>query len=134
MVNEKDVAKKKAAKTPDFPRPYHWVRVRLGDSWRRPKGIDNKLRHAYKGYPPLVSVGYRKPKSIRGLHPSGLVPVHVSSLSELESIDPKTQCVIIAGSVGAQKFALIEAAAIQKGIYVVNGKQKKEALKEKEAE
>lgn len=120
------MAKKTVFQPPEFPRPYHWVRVRLGDSWRRPKGIDNKLRHAYKGYPPTVNVGYRKPREVRGIHPSGLKPVLISNISELDSVDPATQCVIIAGSVGAQKFAAIEAAAIQKGIYVVNGKQKKQ--------
>lgn len=117
----------KKMKPPEFPRPYYWTKARLGESWRRPKGIDNKYRHAFKGYPPTVNVGYRTPKKTRGLHPCGLIPVRVSSVSELDSIDPKTQCVIIASTVGAQKFAMIEAAAIQKGIYVVNGKQKEKA-------
>ena len=33
--------------------------------WRKPKGRDNKMREKLKGYPPVVSIGYRTKKSER---------------------------------------------------------------------
>jgi large subunit ribosomal protein L32e len=33
--------------------------------WRKPKGRDNKMREKRKGYPVVVSIGYRKKESDR---------------------------------------------------------------------
>ena len=33
--------------------------------WRRPRGRDNKMREKRKGYPTVVSIGYRKKNSQR---------------------------------------------------------------------
>jgi len=32
--------------------------------WRRPTGRDNKMREKRKGYPPIVSIGYKKNKRL----------------------------------------------------------------------
>ncbi len=111
---------------PAFPRPYHWVRVKLGDSWRRPKGIDNKLRHAFKGYPATVNIGRRTPKSIRGIHPSGLLPVLVTNQKELVGLDPSVNCIILSSKLGSLRFSQIEAVATERGFLVVNAAQKTE--------
>lgn len=109
---------------PSFPRPYHWTRSKLGTSWRRPKGIDNKLRHAFKGYPAVVKVGYRTPTAARGLHPSGKRPVLVQNQRELFALDPKTECGVISSKVGGQKRLSLESLAAERGILVVNEKHR----------
>jgi len=88
--------------------------------WRKPKGIDNKMRLQLKGYPPIVKVGYRTPADIRGLHPSGLEPVVVHNEKELESLDPKRHIVYIASTVGLRKRLELIRAAQERGFRVAN--------------
>lgn len=89
--------------------------------WVKPKGKDNKMRLKIKGYPPVVEVGYRTPKTIRGLHPSGLEPVVVSSVDMLDKLDPGRHVIYIASTVGARKRAEILRRAYDKGFRVANG-------------
>ena len=35
--------------------------------WRKPKGRHNKMREKERGYPAVVSIGYRKNRNERGL-------------------------------------------------------------------
>ena len=56
---------------PSFTRLESWRYKRLKGVWRKPKGIDNHMRLKRKGWPKSVTVGYRSPKKVRGLHPSG---------------------------------------------------------------
>jgi large subunit ribosomal protein L32e len=108
---------------PEFTR-YHWwryFRLERDYKWRKPKGNDNKSRLQLKGYPPIVKVGYRTPKKVRGLHPSGLEPIIVHNVKELESIDKNKHIVYIASSVGKRKRALILKRAKELGVRVANG-------------
>ncbi len=88
--------------------------------WRKPKGNDSKMRLQIKGYPPIVKVGYRTDKDLRGLHPSGLEPVRVFSVKDLEGLDPGKHLVIIAHSVGLRKRAVILEEASKRGLKVAN--------------
>ncbi|MEB3787632.1 MAG: 50S ribosomal protein L32e [Desulfurococcales archaeon] len=88
--------------------------------WRKPKGNDNKMRLQIKGYPPIVKVGYRTPRDIRGLHPSGLQPVWISNPAELEKVDPEKHIVYIASTVGLRKRLQIIEKARQLGIKIAN--------------
>jgi large subunit ribosomal protein L32e len=128
LSTEKIKRIKVGLRKPRFSRPYHWTRSKLDAAWRKPKGIDNKLRHAFKGYPATVNVGYRSPRNVRGRHPSGLIPVHVSTASELDKIDGATHCVVISAKLGAQKFAALETLAVEKGVVVLNGKQSSKSI------
>ncbi|MCL5788490.1 MAG: 50S ribosomal protein L32e [Candidatus Marsarchaeota archaeon] len=118
---------------PEFNRPNYWTRSKLSDAWRRPKGIDHKVRHSYKGYPPSVKIGYRTPKKYRGIHPSGLLPVRVQTIEELSLLDPKTNCVILSASLGRKKATEIESAANEKGFVILNG-HREEGGEEKDEE
>jgi len=117
-------------KKPDFVRQESWRYDRLKENWRRPKGIDNKMRRKIKGWPQTVNVGYRGPKAARGLHPSGYEEVLVHNVDELKKVDPKTQAVRIAHTVGRRTRLQILAEARKKKITVLNVGVKEEEKKE----
>ena len=97
------VRKRISQKRPKFRKFESWRFKRLKDNWRRPTGIDNKMRTEEKGWPKSVKVGYRGPKAVRGLHSSGYEEVMIWNTADLEKIDPETQVARIGGSVGAKK-------------------------------
>jgi large subunit ribosomal protein L32e len=127
-------ARKRAKKKkPDFVRSESWRYAKLKESWRRPRGLDHKMRRKIKGWPPTVSVGYKGPKVARGLHPSGYKEVLVHNAKEVSSIDPKTEAARIAHTVGKKKRVQIIAKAKKKKVFILNFKPVKE-LVEKEKE
>ncbi len=127
-------ARKRAKKKkPDFIRSESWRYAKLKESWRRPRGLDHKMRRKIKGWPPTVSVGYKGPKVARGLHPSGYKEVLVHNAKEISNIDPKTEAARIAHTVGKKKRVQIIAAAKKKKVFILNFKPVKE-LVEKEKE
>jgi large subunit ribosomal protein L32e len=108
-------------KMPDFVRSDSWKVKRLEDSgWRKPKGLDNKMRIQRKGWPPIVKIGYRKIKLARYLHPSGLKEVLVHNKNELEGLDPEKHIVRIASSVGRKKRIEIIEEAQKLGLKIAN--------------
>jgi large subunit ribosomal protein L32e len=116
---------------PNFVRQESWRYKRLKESWRRPRGLDNKMRRKIKGWPPTVNVGYRGPKVARGLHPSGYKEVLVYNTKDLAEIDPKTQAIKIAHAVGKRKRTKILVEARKKKITILNLKEVKEVVEEK---
>ncbi len=107
-------------KRPEFHRQ-EWFRIkRLGDAWRKPRGLHSKMRKNLGYRPARVSIGYRGPKKARGLHPSGFQEVLVHTPAELEGIDPKTQAVRIGHGVGFRKRTMIVEKAEKLGIRVLN--------------
>jgi len=98
-----------------------WFRFpRLGEKWRRPRGMHSKMRRHVQYRPNVVSIGYRGPAKVRGLHPSGFQEVMVWNPEQLEKVDPKVQAVRVGGSVGFKKRQAIEQRADELGIRVLN--------------
>lgn len=95
--------KKVSATRPKFVRQESWRYSRLAENWRKPKGVDNKMRKQVSGVPALVKVGYRGPKKARGLHPSGYRDKLVHNVRDLEKLDPKTDAARIGHAVGRRK-------------------------------
>lgn len=114
------IARQKKKHKPKFrhEQAHRWIRV--SDSWRKVRGIDNATREKRKGRIAMVSSGYRTPKSVRDLHPSMYVEVRVHRASELEELDPEVHAVRIASTVGFRKRQEIMAAADAKLLRVLN--------------
>ena len=109
-----------SGRRPAFKRQ-EWFRYsKLGEKWRKPKGIHSKMKRCLKRRPPMVDIGYRGPKAVRNLHPSGFEEVLVYNVDGLEGIDPKKQAVRIGGTVGTKKRIAIEDRADELGIRVLN--------------
>jgi len=119
---------KKSGKKKGMPkfRRQEWFRFRrLGEKWRRPRGKDSKMRMGKSGKPAMPSVGYKLPKPVRGLHPSGFAEVMVSNPKDIEGVNPGRQVIRIASSVGRRKREQILARAKELGIRVLNPEVKK---------
>ncbi len=98
-----------------------WFRYsRLGEKWRKPRGLHSKMRRHYSYRPNVVSIGYRGPAKVRGLHSSGFQEIMVYNPDQLDNVDPKTQAVRVGSSVGFKKRQAIEAKADEMGIRVLN--------------
>ncbi|TFG10322.1 50S ribosomal protein L32e [Candidatus Heimdallarchaeota archaeon] len=122
-VDKKKLLKKRkqiSARRPKFVRQESWRYKRVKKSWRKPKGIDNKMLEKRKGYPPMVNIGYRGPKAVRGLHPSGYQVVHVANIYELDEVDKETESIIIKHTVGARKRQAILDTASDLGLKIIN--------------
>ena len=78
--------------------------------WRKPKGRDNKMREKRKGYPGVVSIGYRKPKKA--------TPVLIHNVKDLEKIREKD--FVVLGNMGKKKKIEIVKKAKEKKIIISN--------------
>ena len=106
-------------KKPEFNRQESWRYKRVKPSWRRARGLDSKMRTKRKGWPKSVDHGYRSPKSVRGLHPSGFEEVIVHNVKDLDEIT-SDQAARISHTVGRRKREDIVERAEELKIYVLN--------------
>ena len=116
-----------AYRRPRFAREESWRYKRVKESWRSPRGKTSRVRRSKDGWPPVVKIGYARPKAFRGRHPSGLDEVMVWRPSDLEHMNPKTQAARIAHTVGESKRVQILDLAKKANIRVLNPGLKKAA-------
>ena len=79
---KKSVVKKRTKK---FARHQADLFMRISkSSWRKPKGIDGRVRRRFKGQLPMPSIGYGSDKKTRNILPNGFKKCLVSNVDELE--------------------------------------------------
>ena len=120
--------KKAKGRRPNFIRQdFH--KKRLKKKWRRPKGLQSKVRLGFKGKPKKISSGFGSPKKVRGLHGSGLKPILIYSFKDIDKIKKENEGVIIGGSVGLKKRYEILKKLKEIGVKVLNIKDIEKYLK-----
>ncbi len=113
--------RKKMNKTrPSFRRVESWRYKRVKDPWRKARGIDSKTRKKKKSGVKSPGVGYRSPKKVRGLHPSGYIEARVTTIQELSNLNKNQHAIKISGKLGAKKrIALIDYCQ-KRGFKILN--------------
>ncbi|VVB65432.1 50S ribosomal protein L32e [Candidatus Gugararchaeum adminiculabundum] len=93
-------------------------RSRVGESWRRPRGIDNKQKRRCAYVPSRPRIGYGNPKEIKHLHPCGLHEALVENPGQVAKLQGVV--VRIASGVGGKKRKVIIDACVKKNLRVLN--------------
>jgi len=111
---------KEKNKKPKFRRQESWRQKRIRENWRRPRGLDSKMRKRVKGWPSSPRSGHRGPKVARSLHPSGFREVRVFNVDDLGHVDPQFEAIRVAHTVSVRKKTEIVNRAKEMGIHVLN--------------
>ncbi len=95
------------------------VSKRKWQRWRMPRGIDIYFKREDGRIP---GTGYRTPKSIRFVHPSGFGEALVRNAAEVEALAAKKETVAarISAAVGRKKRQEILKKAEELGVFVLN--------------
>merc|ERR1712154_671148 len=83
-------------------------------NWRKPKGIDNRVRRKFKGMYLMPNIGYGSAKETRHMLPTGFRKVLVHNVKELEVLmmQNKKFCAEIAHGVSSKnRKTLVERAS-----------------------
>ncbi len=112
------VRARQKAKKPEFNFHDSHKKKRLPTSWRKPRGLHNKLRQQIAAKGKLVRPGFGSPKAVRGFHPCGLPEMLVNNVADLNMA--KGYAVRIASAVGMKKRQEIQAKAAEMGLKVLN--------------
>jgi large subunit ribosomal protein L32e len=117
---KRKLVKKRTAK---FDRHQSDRKIAVKSSWRRPKGIDNRVRRKYKGTAPMPNIGYGTNKKTRHVMPSGFLKFVVHNVKDLELLmmHNRRYAAEIAGNVSTLKRKAIVERAAQLNVNLTNG-------------
>lgn len=95
---------------------------RVKTSWRKPRGIDNRVRRKFKGTILMPKIGYGSRKETRYQLQNGLYPFIIKTPSDIEMLLMHNEkfAAVIAHNVNAKKRTEIVARANQLGVKVMN--------------
>ena len=115
-----ELRKKINKKRPSFRRVESWRYKRVKDSWRKARGIDSQTRKKTKSGVKSPTVGYRGPKKVRGLHPSGYEEVRVHNINEMKGLNNKKHAIKVSTNLGVKKRISVIDYAQSRGFKVLN--------------
>lgn len=101
--------------------------IRVGRSWRSPRGIDCRVRRRYRGTLAMPVIGYGSNRKTRFLLPNYKKKFVVNNVQELDLLlmNREKYCAEIASKVGAAKRIDIIRRAEELGVKLTNKKSVK---------
>lgn len=112
--------KEQKARKPAFIAQDAHKKKRIRARWKRPRGLQSKVRLNKLGYNTGVSTGWRSPKAVRGTAPNGLEQIRVETRAQLEALDAKTQGAMVSGRVSMRTKKTLYDAAAKLGVTILN--------------
>eukprot|EP01114_Cavostelium_apophysatum_P013301 TRINITY_DN318_c0_g1_i1.p1 TRINITY_DN318_c0_g1~~TRINITY_DN318_c0_g1_i1.p1 ORF type:complete len:134 (+),score=31.10 TRINITY_DN318_c0_g1_i1:575-976(+) len=97
--------------------------MRVKESWRKPRGIDNRVRRRYKGSRHMPVVGYGSDSKTKHMLQNGFRAFKINSAKDLDLLlmHNNTYAAVIATGVNAANRKKIVERALQLDIKVMNG-------------
>ncbi|NXI03328.1 RL32 protein, partial [Pachycephala philippinensis] len=91
-------------------------------NWRKPRGIDNRVRRRFKGQILMPNIGYGSSKKTKHMLPTGFRKFLVHNVKELEVLmmSNKSYCAEIAHNVSSKNRKVIVERAAQLAIKITN--------------
>ena len=129
MTDLLSVRNKSKAKKPRFERGQSGIMPQLRGTWRRPRGVHNKMRLGLRGKRVGPAVGYSSPKEVKGLERSGIRAVLVQTLQDLDKIQ-KNEAALLSSTLGQRKKVEVVKKALEKKIQILNLKDPQAYLQE----
>ncbi|KAL6211002.1 hypothetical protein ACLB2K_016231 [Fragaria x ananassa] len=116
---KKQIVKKRVKQ---FKRPQSDRKICVKTNWRRPKGIDSRVRRKFKGVTLMPNIGYGSDKKTRHYLPNKFKKFVVHNVKELEILmmHNRTYCAEIAHNISTRKRKEIVERAAQLDIVVTN--------------
>ena len=97
-----------------------FAKFKNDDAWRRPKGLQSKMRLKRRGHRKMPTVGFKSPKLVSGLNRDGLSEVVVHNIVDLKLVNAKIQVPVIGKTVGGKKRLEILAEGKKLGLKFAN--------------
>ena len=109
-------------RTKKFPRFQADRFKRMNQAWRKPRGIDGRVRRRFKGSTLMPSIGYGSNKKSKHRLRNGFYKFRVQNLTDLEMLlmHNEKYAVEIAHNIGAKKRKEIVERADQLKLHVTN--------------
>eukprot|EP00344_Euplotes_crassus_P005789 CAMPEP_0196997570 /NCGR_PEP_ID=MMETSP1380-20130617/3146_1 /TAXON_ID=5936 /ORGANISM="Euplotes crassus, Strain CT5" /LENGTH=134 /DNA_ID=CAMNT_0042413833 /DNA_START=33 /DNA_END=437 /DNA_ORIENTATION=+ len=115
--------KKKVVKRLKAFKRHHSDRyMRVGESWRKPRGIDSCVRRRFRGTVRMVNIGYKNNNATRHQIKGGLRKFLINNLSDIEILlmNNQTHAGEIASTVSAKLRVDILNRARELGVSITN--------------
>eukprot|EP00450_Noctiluca_scintillans_P039858 CAMPEP_0194477418 /NCGR_PEP_ID=MMETSP0253-20130528/1169_1 /TAXON_ID=2966 /ORGANISM="Noctiluca scintillans" /LENGTH=133 /DNA_ID=CAMNT_0039316389 /DNA_START=72 /DNA_END=473 /DNA_ORIENTATION=- len=118
-ADKRKIVKKRLKKFPRFQADRF---KRMNQAWRKPRGIDGRVRRRFKGTTLMPGIGYGSDKNTRHRIKNGFYKFIVRSSSDLEMLlmHNEKYCIEIAHNIGAKKRKEIIERADQLKLHCTN--------------